>query len=274
MARAWSLPRQAAASAAWQPAQVAEPTKPSRAAGRAVPGGSPAAPAQAAIATGRSTAASSSAKPAMRPTGREQGSLRRHRYAGTPEAVGTRSLPATAVGLQAWIENSAWSQPANSSLLAGDGGRTARVPYFKRLPYAQTRTTQAGAPAAGTGDVMDVARAVLASATGAAPDGTLRLRAVLRPGMQGALRADVALDRDGPPRTIRLAVSDLVGPGSRIPADRIRVAPAMLDLQPGSSAEVEISIAAPEGVQPGIHAGLLTGSGEDAFACRIEAEIG
>jgi hypothetical protein len=148
------------------------------------------------------------------------------------------------------------------------------VPYFKRTPYAQTRMAQADATPAATADVMEIARGVLATATGAAPETTLRLRTVLRPGMGGSLRAEFALDGDGPPRTIRLAASDLVGPGSRIPAESIRIAPAMLALQPGSPAEVEISIAAPEGARPGMHVGVLTASGEEAFTCRIEAEIG
>ena len=93
--------------------------------------------------------------------------------------------------------------------------RSFQVPYFVRQPYV----TPVSAPpqtedrSSGT-DILELAKNVLAFETGEGENRPFRIRDPLRPGGQGAMILELALDHGSPARTINLAASELSGAGS------------------------------------------------------------
>jgi hypothetical protein len=141
------------------------------------------------------------------------------------------------------------------------------MPYFKRQPYA-VMTGRGPEP-----DVMTLAREVLAADAAARNGAPFRPRAPVPAGTLGQMTLDFALDDAGAPVDLRLEPGDLAGPGGRIPAACVRVAPAALAVAPGAPAAVMVTVAVPPGMAPGRYAGALAVTGGDGFAVPIEVEV-
>lgn len=142
------------------------------------------------------------------------------------------------------------------------------MPYFTRQPYAAPAkpVDVHDAP-----DILALASKVLAEETGAALQGPFRLRTPLRAGQSG--RMVLGFTAEGAPVAARLSVTDLTGPGGRIPAENLRVDPPALALTPGQSADVTITVTAPQGLPPGLYAGRITAPDVGGFSAPVEVTI-
>ncbi len=147
------------------------------------------------------------------------------------------------------------------------------MPYFIRRPYLETKTQRQTESRADEVDVLDLAKNVLSVETGAAAEGPFHLRRPLEPGGSGTMVLELAFDADTPSVTISLTASDLVGPGSRIAAERVRVNPSTFILSNGASAEVTVTVMAPLDARPGLYTGTLSATGDEAFDITIQAEV-
>jgi hypothetical protein len=147
------------------------------------------------------------------------------------------------------------------------------LPYFIRRPYAETSALRQPESPADEVDLLDLAKNVLSLETGRTVEGPFRLRGPLQPGDSGTMVLELALDEGIAPVTISLAASDLVGPGSRITAESVRISPSTITLVTGASAEVTVTIQAPPNARPGLYIGTLSATGDDTFAIGIQAEI-
>jgi hypothetical protein len=146
-----------------------------------------------------------------------------------------------------------------------------QVPYFVRQPY----TMPAAAPrqTEDATDILELAKNVLALEAGDRETPPFRIREPLRPGGQGAMVLELALDAGSPSRTISLAASDLSGTGSRIASDSIRISPSMLTLRTGAPVDIRVTVRAPPGVQPGLYDGTISAAGDDSFAIPFQVEV-
>lgn len=154
------------------------------------------------------------------------------------------------------------------------GGRCPRsfqVPYFVRQPYA----TLAAAPrqTEDSADILELAKNVLALEAGDREKPPFRIREPLRPGGQGAMVLELALDAGAPARTISLAASDLSGTGSRIASDSIRISPSTLILRTGDPVDVRVTVEAPPGAQPGCYDGTISAAEDDSFTIPFQVEV-
>jgi hypothetical protein len=133
------------------------------------------------------------------------------------------------------------------------------MPYFTRQPYPArpAATEPAEAP-----DILALAADVLAQETGRAGSAPFRLKTPLRQGDSGRMILGFTAE-DGPVAG-PLAVSDLTGPGGRIPAGQLRLDPPALHLAPGQSADVTLTVTAPPALAPGRYQGRLTAPGFEA----------
>lgn len=143
------------------------------------------------------------------------------------------------------------------------------MPYFVREPYARAEAPPP--PRAEEADVLDIAREVLASASRGEP--RFRIRDPLRPGGVGEMVIELSAASGAPPLKVSLAASDLVGPRGRISSDAIEVVPSSLTVLPGTSADVRITVAPPPGAAPGLYAGTLAVTGDEALSAPFEAEV-
>jgi hypothetical protein len=150
--------------------------------------------------------------------------------------------------------------------------REIEVPYFKRRLYFETNAPQPTERYSEEIGFLQVARDVLSLEAGEAA-GPFRLCGPLQPGSRGVMVLDLALDKGGPPLAVSLTAGDLVGPASRIPADLVRISPSTITLFPDASAEVEVTVSAPRDARPGVHAGTISGTGDEAFIVVLEAEV-
>jgi hypothetical protein len=139
------------------------------------------------------------------------------------------------------------------------------MPYFTRQPYAAppTPATQAAAP-----DILALAAEVLAQETAAVP---FRLCTPLRAGSAG--RMILGFTAENAPVSTALTVTDLTGPAARIAAQNLRLDPPALHLAPGQSADVTVTVNAPQGLPPGLYRGLIGAPGSADFSAPIEVAI-
>ncbi len=145
------------------------------------------------------------------------------------------------------------------------------MPYFVRQPYAQRQAPQCTKTRSDEPDILALASSVLASAGGA--EGRLRIREPLRPGEQGAMVLDLALEKGAPPLTVRLSASDLVEDNRRIGSDAIRIAPSILTVPARASAEVTVTVQAPLDAQPGLYTGTLSVAGDENFSASFQVQV-
>jgi hypothetical protein len=75
------------------------------------------------------------------------------------------------------------------------------------------------------------------------------------------------------PVSTPLTVTDLTGPGARIAAQNLRLDPPALHLAPGQSADVTVTVTAPQGLPPGLYKGLISAPGSTGFSAPIEVAI-
>ena len=104
--------------------------------------------------------------------------------------------------------------------------REVGLPYFIRRPYAETTALLEPKSPADEVDLLDLAKNVLSMETGPAVDGPFRLRRPLQPGDSGTMILELALDEGTTSVTVSLAASNLIGPGSRIGAELVRISPS------------------------------------------------
>ena len=144
--------------------------------------------------------------------------------------------------------------------------RSFQVPYFVRQPYV----TPVSAPpqtedrSSGT-DILELAKNVLAFETGEGENRPFQIRDPLRPGGQGAMILELALDHGSPARTINLAASELSGAGSLTARDSIRISTSTLTLRSGAPVDVTVTVRAPPGAQPGLYAGTVSVTGDEVL---------
>jgi hypothetical protein len=138
-----------------------------------------------------------------------------------------------------------------------------QVPYFVRRPDDRPVET----------DILELAKGVLALEAGEVGKRPFRIREPLRPGGQGAMVLELALDKGLPAQKINLAASDLVGDASRIASDSIQVSPSTLTLPPGAPADITVTVQAPPGARPGLYAGTVSATGDESFAIPFQVEI-
>ncbi|RBP09034.1 hypothetical protein DFR50_1233 [Roseiarcus fermentans] len=144
------------------------------------------------------------------------------------------------------------------------------MPYFVRQPYASAEARQPAGARPEERDVLDIARDVLASASASKP--RFRIRAPLRPGEKGEMVLELTAE-GGSPLKVSVSAGDLVGRRARIPAEATAVVPSSLTVPAGGSADVKITVAPPPGAAPGLYAGTLTVTGDDAFSAPFEVEV-
>jgi hypothetical protein len=142
------------------------------------------------------------------------------------------------------------------------------MPYFTRQPYA---APEAPAEPADQPDILALAAEVLARETGGATPAPFRLLTTLRAGSAG--RMILGFTAEDAPVSTPLTVTDLTGPGARIPAQNLRLDPPALHLAPGQSADVTVTVTAPQGLPPGLYKGLISAPGSAGFSAPIEVAI-
>ncbi len=147
------------------------------------------------------------------------------------------------------------------------------MPYFIRRPYAETTALREPKSPADEVDLLDLAKNVLSMETGPAVEGPFRLRHPLKPGDIGTLILELALDEGTASVKVSLAASNLIGPGSRIAAESVRISPSTITLSTGAPAEVTVTVQAPADARAGLYTGTLSATGDDTFAIGIQAEI-
>jgi hypothetical protein len=128
-------------------------------------------------------------------------------------------------------------------------------------------------PDSGELDVLELAKSVLASESAGGPERRFSVRRPLRPGGEGAMVLNLAIENGAPPLTIGLTASDLVGGGSRIASDSIRISPSTLTVRPGVSADVTVTVVAPSDAQPGPYAGTVSATGDESFAIPFQVQV-
>ena len=132
------------------------------------------------------------------------------------------------------------------------------------MPRRRPPLAQAAAP-----DILALAAEVLAQETRrTAP---FRLRTPLRAGSAG--RMILGFTAEDAPVSTPLTVTDLTGPGARIAAQNLRLDPPALHLAPGQSADVTVTVTAPQGLPPGLYKGLISAPGSAGFSAPIEVAI-
>ena len=148
------------------------------------------------------------------------------------------------------------------------------MPYFVRQPYVMPvcAPPQTDDLSSGT-DILELAKNVLSFEAGEGEIRPFRIRDPLRPGGQGAMILELALDDGSPARAINLAASDLSGAGSRIAPDSIRISPSTLTLQAGAPADITVTVRAPPGARPGLYAGTVSVTGDESFAIPFQVEV-
>ena len=143
------------------------------------------------------------------------------------------------------------------------------MPYFTRQPYA---TTAPGyAKPAEELDFLALAEGVLTQETSLPVQPPFRVRTPLRPGATGALVLEFTAE--GAPVAVRLAATDLTGPGGVIPLESLTIHPSFLALAPGEAADVNVSLAVPASTRPGTYRGRVTSAGVDGFSAPIEVVV-
>jgi hypothetical protein len=147
------------------------------------------------------------------------------------------------------------------------------VPYFVRQPYAQLHAPHQKEPRSDEIDVLELAKDVLALESAESPERRFRIRDPLRPGGQGAMVLNLAPEKGAPTLTISLTASDLIGAGSRIASESVRISPSILTLPAGASAEVTVTVLAPPDARPGLYAGTVSATGDEAFSVPFQAEV-
>jgi hypothetical protein len=151
--------------------------------------------------------------------------------------------------------------------------REIGLPYFIRRPYAEVMALRQPKNPADEVDLLDLAKNVLSMETGPAVDGPFRLRRPLQPGDSGTMILELMVDEGTASVTISLAASNLIGPGSRIAAESVRISPSTISLSTGVPAEVTVTVQVPPDARPGLYTGALSATGDDTFAIGIQAEI-
>jgi hypothetical protein len=147
------------------------------------------------------------------------------------------------------------------------------VPYFVRQPYAQLHARRQKEPRSDEIDVLELAKDVLALESAEGPERRFRIRDPLRPGGQGAMVLNLAPEKGAPPLTIRLTAGDLIGAGSRIASESVRISPSTLTLPAGASAEVTVTVLAPPDARPGLYTGTVSATGDEAFSVPFQVEV-
>jgi hypothetical protein len=152
--------------------------------------------------------------------------------------------------------------------------RSFQVPYFVRQPYVipVSAPRQTDDRSSGT-DILELAKNVLAFEAGEGEKLPFRIREPLRPGGQGAMLLELALDTGSPARTISLTPSDLSGTGSRIASDSIGISPSTLTLRTGAPADITVTVRAPPGARPGLYAGTVSATGDESFEIPFQVEV-
>ena len=84
---------------------------------------------------------------------------------------------------------------------------------------------------------------------------------------------DLASEKGTPSLAVSLTASDLVGGGSRIASELIRISPSTLTVPAGASAEVTVTVLAPPGVRPGVYTGTISVTGDEFFAIPFQVEV-
>lgn len=84
---------------------------------------------------------------------------------------------------------------------------------------------------------------------------------------------DLALEKGGPPLTVRLSASDLVGDDRRIGSDAIRIAPSILTVADRATAEVTVTVQAPLDARPGLYAGTFFVTGDENFSASFQVQV-
>jgi hypothetical protein len=147
------------------------------------------------------------------------------------------------------------------------------MPYFIRRPYDATSAQQQAKRQPKEIDVLELARNVLSLETSVAAEGPFRMRGPLQPGECGAMVLELALDMDGPPLTINLKASDLVGTDSLLGADSVRIDPSVLTLRTTTPAQVTVTVQVPADARSGRYAGTLSATGDETFAVAFQVEV-
>jgi hypothetical protein len=147
------------------------------------------------------------------------------------------------------------------------------LPYFIRRPYVENSALRQKEGRAEEADLLDLAKDVLSLETGLDAEDQFCLRGPLEPGGSGAMVLELTLDAGTTPLTISLAATDLVGPGSRITAESVRISPSTLTLSTGASAEVTVTVQAPPDARPGLYTGIISATGDETFGIGIQAEV-
>lgn len=122
-------------------------------------------------------------------------------------------------------------------------------------------------------DILELAKDVLALEMGEDAKRSFRVRHPIQSGGHGTIVLELALDRDLPARTIRLAASDLLSPGSRIASDSVRVAPSRFTLPAGGSIDITVTVQAPPDARPGLYAGTVSATGDEIFVIPFQVEV-
>src|SRR5271166_4030021 len=138
------------------------------------------------------------------------------------------------------------------------------------MPVAAPRQTDDRSSEA---DILELAKNVLAFEAGEGEKRLFRIRDPLRPGGQGAMVLELALDNDSPARTINLAASELSGTGSRIASDSIWISPSTLTLRAGAPADITVTVRAPPGAPSGLYSGTVTVTGDESLAIPFQVEV-
>ena len=162
------------------------------------------------------------------------------------------------------------------------------MPYFKRLPFAETMLQeQAEAPAhistpdAQAEPFLGLANAVLGQETehgGTRVDGPFNVRSPVQPGATGHMVLSLENPDTARPTTLQVSPSSLQSAaGNRIGADCVTATPARLSIPAGDADDIAVAINVPADTKPGVYSGSLAVTGgatnPQSFAIQIVIDV-
>jgi hypothetical protein len=157
------------------------------------------------------------------------------------------------------------------------------MPYFKRLPYAETllrdrapEPDSVATPDAKAEPFLGLANSVLAGEAGAGAlvEGPFSVQSPVRPGDIGRMVLSLENTGSGGPLALQVTPSGLQSSGGgTIDAAQVTITPAHLTVPAGGAGDIEVAIKVPPDAKPDTYTGSVAVSGPRPFAIQITIDV-
>lgn len=151
------------------------------------------------------------------------------------------------------------------------------MPYFERKPYVSTPLPVSPiAPQPDAQPISDIARRVLGAERGAQQplEGPFACRKTCHPGGTATILLSFDAPSGGGPVALQFEPGDLINRnGDTLPANRVNVVPAQIQLNPGESTDVAVIVTVPDLADPGEYHGRIACTGTVQTSIVVMYEV-